>query len=197
MTLNDVMSMSWDDLNKLNKKELQKVARVVVDVANKRLKRLELADANNEYIAIQALESARAGGGKFKTAKKNINELRSEINRARLFVQAKTSKINVAKQVYNARERSIFGNVSKSPAERQKRRDQSKRIGDLYHKFTESKPQIYNTISPKEGIKIASEIIKDNPNVEDVDLLLEEMEKRYAEEYENESYEVDPELWGL
>lgn len=192
MTVKEVQSMTWDEINSLSLKELRKVTRVVADVANKRLQRLE--KNVNDFIAKDAYNSISKSGGKIYTKGLSYNKLRGELVRGLNFLSFKTSTIKEAERVYNAREKSLFGDITQDLALKEYRREQSKKIGDLYDKFTEMVPQIYNTMGVREGIEMASEYVKNNPE-KSVDELLEDMydeyEKKYKEKNDGEDYN-----WG-
>ena len=100
------------------------------------------------------------------------------------FLSFKTSTIKEAERVYNAREKSLFGNITQDLALKEYRREQSKKIGDLYVKFAEMVPQIYNTMGVREGIEMATEYVKNNPE-KSVDELLEDMYDEYEKKYNN------------
>ena len=189
MTLEQVMNLTWDQINKMKLKELKAATKIVGDVANKRIKRLEKSD----YIATNALNAVRDGGGGFSIKGKNMNQLRGELNRARQFINAKTSTVTGAKKVYKAREKALYGTPSQTREEAIKRAQQSSKVEEVYGKFLQLNPTSKNTIGSDKVRSAVAEIVDDNPDMS-VDDLLEMMSDRYMELYEEtvgDEYEWD------
>lgn len=178
MTLEQVMNLTWDQINSMNVKDLKAVTKIVGDVANKRLARLEKAD----FIAKQALDSLKNSGGKITVGGKNINQLRGEINRARQFINMKTSKVTAAKQVYKTRDTQFFGSKAKNKEELKARKDMSEKISELYDKYLELNPAAKYKIGARGVRDLAIETVTENPNLS-VDELLENMEQKYNDFY--------------
>ena len=93
LSIKKILDMTPGDLNKLNKKDLQKITGRLVSAGNKRLRR---AEAKN--IESPAFAYIRDNGGVFSTKGKNLNQLRAEFARARNFLTAETSTIKGAIQ---------------------------------------------------------------------------------------------------
>ena len=178
MTLEQVMNLTWDQINKMNLKELKAATKVVGDVANKRLMRLE----KNDYIAKQALDSLTKSGGKITVGGKNVNQLRGEINRARAFINMKTSRIRDAKAVYKARDTQFFGSPAKNKEELKRRKAMSEKISELYDKYLELDPASKYKIGACGVRDLAIETVTENPNLS-VDELIEIMENKYNDAY--------------
>lgn len=189
MTLEQVMNLTWDQINSMNVKDLKAVTKIVGDVANKRIKRLEKSD----YIATNALNAVRDGGGGFSIKGKNINQLRGELNRARQFINAKTSTVSGAKKVYQAREKALYGTPSKTREQAIQRAKQSSKVEEVYGKFLQLNPTSKNTLGSDTVRAAVAEIVEDNPDMS-VDELLEMTSDRYMELYEEtvgDEYEWD------
>jgi len=182
MTLKDVMSMSWDEINKLNIRDLRSATRTLADVANKRINRLEKSD----YVAKNALNAAREGGGKFSTKGLNTNQLRGELNRARAFLSLKTSTVRGASKVYKAREKALYGAPAESREQALSRLQQSNKVEELYGKFLQLNPTSKNTLGSETLRGLAAEMVEDNPDMT-IDDLLNDMSDRYIEMYEEEN----------
>lgn len=178
MTLEQVMNLTWDQINKMNLKELKAATKVVGDVANKRLMRLE----KNDYIAKQALESLTKSGGKITVGGKNINQLRGEINRARAFINMKTSRIRDAKAVYKARDTQFFGTKAKNKEELKRRKAMSEKISELYDKFLEMDAAAKYKIGARGVRDLAIETVTERPDLT-VDELLDIMKEKYNKAY--------------
>lgn len=89
MTIQDVMNMDANTLNRLNEKELRQVVSRLVSASNKRLRRLEKTGntSSPSYVNVKRTD------GDFSTRGKNINQLRAEYVRARNFLNSKTSTV--------------------------------------------------------------------------------------------------------
>lgn len=90
MKTSDLLSMSSLDVSKLTRSELAKATRQLADIANKRLKRLETAEAGiNSPLYQKTMET-----GYFRTGGKNQGQLQAEFQRARSFLNKKTSTVS-------------------------------------------------------------------------------------------------------
>lgn len=90
MKTSDLLSMSSLDISKLTRSELAKATRQLADIANKRLKRLETAEAGTDSPLYQKTMEV----GYFKTGGKNQGQLQAEFQRARSFLNKKTSTVS-------------------------------------------------------------------------------------------------------
>lgn len=88
------ISEDFFDINQLSRKELAPIVSRLAAAANKRIKRLE-----DKGMRTLAYQSVMESGGKFSVKGKNLNELRAEYMRAKLFLESKTSTIKGAKEV--------------------------------------------------------------------------------------------------
>lgn len=92
-SVNQILSMDVDALNKLGKKDLQKITGRLVSAANKRIRR-----AKEKGVDSPAFAYIRDNGGKFSTKGKTLNQLRSEFVKAKNFLEAETSTVKGAEQ---------------------------------------------------------------------------------------------------
>jgi hypothetical protein len=92
-SVNQILSMDVDVLNKLGKKDLQKITGRLVSAANKRIRR-----AKEKGVDSPAFAYIRDNGGKFSTRGKTLNQLRSEFVKAKNFLEAETSTVKGAEQ---------------------------------------------------------------------------------------------------
>lgn len=86
-SITDLMSMDLDDFLKLDTKQLKEVTSRLASAGNKRIRNLE--KGNNS----PALRSVHKSGGNFSVKGKDLNSLRSEYVRAKLFLEAETSTV--------------------------------------------------------------------------------------------------------
>lgn len=129
-TVEQILSMGDDELNKTNQRQMSHMLRTVALAANKRIKRLE----NNEKkggIAADALNAVRDSGGRFYVGKKTRNQMLAELARAREFMNMKTSTVTGATDVRKNRERMLYGatreEIEKERKKKKKKQDQEER----------------------------------------------------------------------
>lgn len=125
LTVEQILTMGDEALNKTNKRQLSHMLRTVSLAANKRIARLE----NNERkggIATDALEAVRDSGGRFSVGNKNRNQIYAELARAREFMNYKTSTITGAIEVRKDRERRAFGQT-REEMKKERKREHDKR----------------------------------------------------------------------
>ena len=110
LSIDDILSMSTNEVSKLNLSDLRKVVGRLVSAGNKRLRRLE-----SKGVSTPATEFIKRSGGPLTTKGKNVNELRAEFRRAKTFLRAKSGSLkritkrtkNVTKALQKAGVKSI------------------------------------------------------------------------------------------
>lgn len=121
LTVEQILTMGDDALNRTDKRQLSHMLRTVSLAANKRITRLE----NNERkggIATDALDAVRDSGGRFGVGDKNRNQIYAELARAREFMNYKTSTVTGATEVRKDRERRAFGQTREEAEKERKKR---------------------------------------------------------------------------
>lgn len=93
-TLEQLLNIDIKDFNKLSKSDLSKIVSQMGQAANKRIKRIE-----SKGTSTPATRRVMETGGKISAQGKSLNELRYEYNRAKTFLQSKTSTISGYKKV--------------------------------------------------------------------------------------------------
>ena len=126
MTVDEILSLGTDVLNKLDKRDLSRALRTVSLAANKRIDRLtdNAILRHNQYIqkksakhniALDALNKLYDESGqsakamRFSVGNKSRNEIYAELTRARDFMSLKTSTVGGAEDVRKMRESRTFG----------------------------------------------------------------------------------------
>ena len=123
----DLLSMSPEQISKLNTGELRSVVARLNKVESKRLKNLEKYGYNTQ--AMQAIENA---GGKTSASRQlTRNELMHEYKRAKAFLQSETSTVAGSKKF-------ISGIQDMVGADRELTSDEISRLYDVLHKYEES-----------------------------------------------------------
>lgn len=138
LSVNDILSMDWTDIQKLNRRDLSQLTSRLASAGNKRLRRLEKVGLENTpaYSAIQR------SGGDFSVKSKTINELRSEFSRVRTFLDpsTKTSYVRGAKKVESSFRKRLGLEEGENMSESQR-----KKFWEGYRMFEENnKAQVHN-----------------------------------------------------
>ena len=121
LSIDDILELSPDILNSLNRQDLAKLTSRLASAGNKRIKRLEESEIGETSPALQGLK-----GKKFSVKNKNVNELRNEFKRVKTFLSAKTSSITGWKKTrLETTKRSGFGTDTNS----------AKKFWELYNTF--------------------------------------------------------------
>lgn len=162
MTSKEILSMSFDDFNKLSEKELRKATKILVDVANKRLKAL-----NEKGIQSSAARGyASRTGGKFSTSGKSLNQLKAEFTRTKNFLQARTSKLTGAKEAEKRMQKSLEARGVQLTDKKN-----VGRIFSLYDKLRERNPEIAEQGMKYTVIRQIQQEQNDNPHLTDEQIL--------------------------
>lgn len=104
--INDLINMSWNDLNKLSTKELRELSMKLNSAANKRLRRIETS-GKQEFSP--AYQYTRRGRGDFSVKGLTTRtQIKNEIQRASSFLEAKTSTLKGVRQ-YEKETKELFG----------------------------------------------------------------------------------------
>ena len=138
LSVNDILSMDWTDIQKLNRRDLAQLTSRLASAGNKRLRRLEKEGLNETpaYIAI------KRSGGDFSVKSKTINELRNEFSRVRTFLDpsTKTSNVRGAKKVESSFRKRLGLEEGENMSESQR-----KKFWEGYRIFEENnKAQVFN-----------------------------------------------------
>ncbi len=88
LSIQDIIKMDWDTLNKLSSKEIKQVTSRLVSASNKRIRRLGKTETGRMSFAYQKIEER---GRMFSVKDKNTNQVRQEFALAKQFLQYKTS----------------------------------------------------------------------------------------------------------
>lgn len=112
MTYKEILGKDFSEINKLNTKELKKVTRILADVANKRISRLQ--ERGLQPPALRSVfDSGRTG---FATKGKSRNELLSEFLSASNFLRAKGSTLQGAKKQLKTMSKQFGGDLTADQA---------------------------------------------------------------------------------
>lgn len=161
MTVDEILSLGDDVLNKMDRRDLSRALRTVSLAANKRIQRLlnkaevivdkktgdiTYKEKGNQGISFDALYFTK--GKKFSAAKtKDRNEIYKEFAKVRRFMNAGSTTISGAIELRKKRERAVFGKTHEELTKGMSKLDKAaavenlnELIGDVYkefHKFKE------------------------------------------------------------
>lgn len=100
MKWQDIVNITPEQFNRMNKEELKAATQILASAGNKRLKRAQ--EQGFESASITAVMKK----GKFSTKDKSMNQLRNEFMRAKRFLESKTGTLS---EFNKFRKRSIEG----------------------------------------------------------------------------------------
>lgn len=121
----DILNLTWEQLGKMNRRELAKTTSILVSSANKRIRRLEKSEYGKYSPAYKNISSK---GRLFSVKGKDLNQLRNEYANVSEFLKMKTSSLSGWREVRKRIEREIGVMDSK----------QSKRFWEAYRRLQET-----------------------------------------------------------
>lgn len=142
--ISDVLDMTWDDFNKMDRAQLAKVAQAAAKATNQRLQNLKRAD---EYSpARESLEKylEKKNPNLMLSRGKNVNELRKDVSRMLQFLNSSTSTVAGARRYNkNAVDRIVRRKEDETKQEFTKRKKEMykgidwKKMWEVYEKTVE------------------------------------------------------------
>jgi len=132
MTIDQILNMDIHEFSKLSKSELRTATQKLADAANKRIKRAEAAGISDLSPAMKAIEKS---GGRISTKGKSMHGLQKEFQRAKKFLESKTSTITGYKQQQKEFTERISGGEGQSMTA-----EQTKKFWESYNKYMEGHP---------------------------------------------------------
>lgn len=188
--ISEVLDMTWDDFNKMDRAQLAKVAQAAAKATNQRLQNLKRAD---EYSpARQSLETYMKDKNPNLTLSrgKNVNELRKDVSRMLQFLNSSTSTVAGARR-YNqeALERIVKRKEGESKREFEMRKREMKgevdfkKFWEVYHKTIERNPELLTMkMFGSDRIQqiLLNEAEKGNYDIEDIEDLENALSKMEA-----------------
>ena len=188
LKINDILKMSWSDIEQLNRNELSKLTSRVTSVANKRIVRLEKATRGTSSFAYQQYENQ---GRKFSVKGKNVNELRNELSNAMRFVRYKTSTVKGWNKYREDVEERI-SDVTDGESLEWSDRTWSK-YWKVYRRFEESHGGTFKKGDSDRIQKFIRETFQQSDKRKSADYFSQQIESRYSEMYEQSMEEIEDE----
>ena len=179
-TAKQILAMDEKQWLQLSEQEMRKATKILVDVAAKRVKRLE--QQIPKLGASPALATVDRGG-KFTTKGKNLNQLRQEFMRVKGFLKNYESTVKG------------FKKIKKQPAEKLKKGgviispENESRMWNIYRKYAELDNRMNGDKDFKYKIlREIAEYIDDGLND---DTIIEKLEAKYHADYEEYMQEIE------
>lgn len=172
-SIQDLMSMSAEEFNKLSHRELKTVTSRLVSAANKRLKRFEKAG-----ISTPAQRRVEESGGKFSVKGKSLNQTRAEFVRAKQFLESRSS----TRKGWESIQKDTISRLAKMGIDIDK--NQLDTLWKSYEKLKEMSPEVENRSLKYSVLKGINERIDGN---RDPDEIAVEMENKITEIYESQA----------
>lgn len=188
LKINDILKMSWSDIEQLNRNELSKLTSRVTSVANKRIVRLQKAPRGTSSFAYQQYENQ---GRKFSVKGKNVNELRNELSNAMRFVRYKTSTVKGWNKYREDVEERI-SDVTDGESLEWSDRTWSK-YWKVYRRFEESHGGTFKKGDSDRIQKFIRETFQQSDKRKSADYFSQQIESRYSEMYEQSMEEIEDE----
>lgn len=152
LTINDIMNISYTDINKMDRKELAYHTSRLASAGNKRLRRLEKggkASSSKPYEQVSKV-------GDFSVKGKDVNQLRKEFARVKKFLRTETGSLSGLKKVER--------NLEKRLNTKFKDEQQVKEFWEVYKKVEEGQEYFIQQYGSKELQKLIAQYQVNNPN---------------------------------
>ena len=181
LSITDIMNMSWDDLNKLDVKDLKQVTSRLVSAANKRVRRLSKTERGTSSFAYQTVENR---GRKFSVRGKDTNAVRQEFSLAKNFLRMKTSTVKGWKE-YRESVESRTGYATDGESLNWSERTW-KKYWKVYRRFTETHGGTYKKGDSDRIQQMLTEIMDNNDKRRSADTFQRMIEYEYQSMYESQ-----------
>ena len=180
LSIQDIMSMDWNDLNKLSTKEMKQVTSRLISAANKRVRRLQKMELGTSSLAYQTVEER---GRNFSVRGKDVNQVRNEFKNVRNFLNMKTSTAKGWKEYQSKVRQNVKKttgiDISKWDIETQRK------MWKVFRKFSEMNKGTFQKGDSDRIQKMLVEMI-DNTETMSEDELLKSIDQKYTDLYEDE-----------
>lgn len=184
LKISDIVSMDWEQLNKLSSSDLKSLTNRLVSASNKRIRRLEKTERGKSSFAYQSVEER---GRKFSTRGKNVNQLKQEFKLAKQFLGYKTSTVKGWKE-YRTKVEQRTGYATEGESVNWSERTWSK-YWKVYRRFEETHGGTYKKGDSDRIQQMLTEIMKSSDKRKSADSFQKMIEDEYQDMYESEEYD--------
>jgi len=183
MSIKDILSMDYEEINKLSKSDLARVTGRITAVAKKRVTRLERSDLG-ESPALRGLLKSRGKDVDLSVKGKDRNQLMKLWSNSRNFVKAKTSTITGYKKVIKKTKEILTEKTGRTYST-----GEVNTMFSALHKMQEMGiVEGHGTAGSQYALEQISEYLSENPNASIDDIINgigEEYESYYRNTYES------------
>ena len=176
LTKDEVLSFPIEKIERATEKELREYTRVLNDVANKRLKRLEETGyykVSPAYVAVD--KGGRRGQGKFSLKDaKTRNQVLAEFTRVKGFITSSTSTISGSKKLQQDLSKRLQKNLTF---------DEQIKMWRINNELKKRQLAIYMTLKSQRMQTFTAEKLEQYP---DIETAVNELEKEMIQIYESE-----------
>ncbi len=184
LSIQNIMEMSWDEINQLSAKDLKSVTSRLVSASNKRIKRLASTKTGKSSFAYQTVEER---GRKFSVRGKDTNALRQEFKLSKNFLNMKTSTVKGWKK-YRTNVEERTGYATSGESLEWSDRTWSK-YWKVYRRFEETHGGTFKKGDSDRIQQMLTEIMQSNDKRRSADTFSQMIEDEYADIYESEDEE--------
>lgn len=184
LTIQNIMDLSWDELNTLSESDMKTITSRLVSASNKRIKRLVKAKRGTSSFAYQTIEER---GRKFSVRGKNVNQVRQEFKLAKNFLSMKTSTVKGWNK-YRKEMEERTGNATNGESLDWSDRTWSK-YWKVYRRFEETHGGTFKKGDSDRIQKMLTEIMESNDKRKSADTFQQLIEDEYQQLYESNEFE--------
>lgn len=192
LSIQDIMDMGWDELNRLTPKDLRIVTSRLVSASNKRIRSLTKA-SEKEFLMSFGLEQTRKMGRQFTIRNKNIAQVKNEFKMAKSFLQKQTSTVKGAKR-YTMSMKIRTGQVTENESRSWSESTWGK-YWKVYRMFEENHHGTFKKGDSERIQQMLTEIMNSNDKRKSAysfqQMIEDEYEDIYEREQEQESEDID------
>lgn len=174
LTIQDIMNLSWEQINTMGDVELKQITSRLVSASNKRIRRLEKSTRGKSSFAYQTVEDR---GRMFSVRGKNTNQVRQEFKLAKNFLNMKTSTVTGWKKYRKETEDRL---VSATDGESLNWKDGTwKKFWKVYRRFEEVHGGTYKKGDSDRIQKMLTEIMNSNDKRKSADSFQRMLDDEY------------------
>lgn len=186
-TVKSLKELNYDDILKMNEKELKEALNVGVSASNKRLRRLREKGLSSSYVerAIARNELDKRKKGQFTSKHKTQAQMRRELNEVKNFLKAKTTTIRGAQAVNKKVAERIGKSYEDFSTEGQKN------FWTLYNRVAKEYPHLaYQDSDQIQKLVLQRFNASKTKNLEQLyDEITKELDRRYEDSIDDDEFE--------
>lgn len=180
LSIQNIMEMSWDEINQLSAKDLKSVTSRLVSASNKRIKRLASTETGKSSFAYQTVEER---GRKFSVRGKDTNALRQEFALTKNFLNMKTSTVKGWKEYRGDVTERLTKGLDIDELSWSERTE--KKFWKVYRRFEETHGGTYKKGDSDRIQQFITGIMENSDKRRSADYFTKRIEEEYSQMYES------------